>query len=69
MFPVRELGGRLIPEQALYRVALSLMEDSGDRFNFERSKRGDVMIIGKAEAIIDQFLRSSALWLMRESGF
>lgn len=60
----RERNGQLIPEKAIYRVVL----DVEGRPNSFRAQRGQVVIDGKARALLGDYLRSGLSVLIRESG-
>jgi len=63
----REKGRQIVPEQALYRVVLEPVAPyAGDQ---PQVLRGSVIIDGEAKAWAEDFMRSAAAFLVRESGF
>lgn len=63
----RDKGGQLIPEQAIYRVALSVQNLPPELA--EAQWRGRVVIHAQAEPLAWPYLRSAASVLVREAGF
>ena len=64
---VRQSDGRLVPEEALYRVLLAPDPAAGARA--PRAKPGRVSISGERESPAARFLRHALGVLVRESGF
>lgn len=65
--PVRETKHSLVPEQALYRVTLSLNADYAPRR--PQILRGRVVLYGEPKAYLDEVARSAAALFVREAGF
>lgn len=63
----REQNKRIVPEHALYRIALTVT----GAYTPARPQvlRGQVIITGKAEAWADEFIRTAAGFFVRESAF
>lgn len=67
---VRERDGRLVPEQAMYRVALAVDTAQGTDPALAwqgLSRRGEVVIRGRWEAPAERFVRNVMVVLMREA--
>ena len=69
--PVREKGGQLVPERAIYRVVLELAAPGGAAPAplSDRTWRGTVIIHAQAEAPAWRYLRQAAAVIVRELGF
>ena len=69
--PVREKGGQLVPERAVYRVVLELAAPGGAAPAplSDRTWRGTVIIHAQAEAPAWRYLRQAAAVIVRELGF
>ncbi|MCP4596118.1 site-2 protease family protein [Neptuniibacter sp.] len=64
---VRQSGKNLIPEEAVYKVTLSL--NSSYSSDEPRTLRGRVVIHGQARAYIDDFIQTAMAIFIRESVF
>ncbi|MFZ9408418.1 MAG: site-2 protease family protein [Burkholderiaceae bacterium] len=66
---VREKKGQFIPEQAVYRVVLSVAEDDPTVRDLRQSLRGQISIAAQSEAPAWRYLRQAGSVLVRELGF
>jgi putative peptide zinc metalloprotease protein len=66
---VREKKGQLIPEQAVYRVVLSVAADDPIIRDLHQSLRGQLSIHASSEAPAWRYLRQAGAVLVRETGF
>lgn len=64
---MRETRSGLVPEQAIYRLSLDMEQAYTPQQ--PRQLRGRVVIYGKPEAYLSEFIRSVAAVLLREAGF
>ena len=67
---VRERAGQLVPEQAMYRVALAVEAESATPAAHAAkalSRRGEVVIRGRWEAPAERFVRNVLMVVMREA--
>lgn len=64
--PARERGSQIVPDRAVYRVALRITEsiDAGTS-----SQRGQVVIYAEPTALLGDYFRAAVGVLVRESGF
>ncbi|MFO1257962.1 MAG: HlyD family efflux transporter periplasmic adaptor subunit [Gammaproteobacteria bacterium] len=63
---VRERNGQLMPEKAIYRVTLEVVE--GEAPGKLQTMRGKVVIQGAAQSFLGDYLKSALAVLIRESG-
>ncbi|GAA5316942.1 MAG: hypothetical protein AseanaTS_21460 [Candidatus Pelagadaptatus aseana] len=66
---VRESDSGLTPEQAHYRVTLTLDESQLEAAATLKSLRGNVVIQGQPKAYLDDFFRAVAVFFVREASF
>lgn len=64
--PARERGSLIVPDRAVYRVALRITESIGANTS---SQRGQVVIYAEATTLLGDYLRAAVGLLVRESGF
>lgn len=64
---VHETDEGTVPEQALYRVRLSILDEY--KPNKVRILRGKAILFGRPKAYIDDFTRAAAALFYREAGF
>lgn len=64
---VRERGGQLVPERAIYR--LTLIAPANERPPMLQALRGKVVIYGRPKSLLGDFMRSTLTLLVRESGW
>ncbi len=62
---VRERKGQLVPEQAVYRVVLTVDDPQAAH----RAQRGHLVIYGSPKTLLGDFLRTALAVLVRESGW
>lgn len=63
----REQNGQIIPEQAVFRILLSVESDPGSLR--DRLWRGHLVIRCTPQTIADRYLRNALMVLVREAGF
>jgi putative peptide zinc metalloprotease protein len=65
--PVRERNSQLIPDRAVYRVALRATQAPAG--NYSAVQRGEVIIYAQPQTLLGDYLRNVSGLLIRESGF
>jgi putative peptide zinc metalloprotease protein len=64
----RERNGRLIPQQAVYRVMLQV-EGNQPGVSAGHALRGRVVINGEGKSLLGDYLRTAATVVLREAGW
>lgn len=65
--PVRDRGGALVPEQALYRIVLTGTNAAAGNYSV-RFQRGRVVVFGEREALVSRFWQQALAVFYREAG-
>ena len=65
---VRESGGQLIPEDAIYRVVLQVQPGQMPETQLQ-SLRGRVVINGNRKSLLGDYVRTALNVLIRETGW
>ncbi|MDO8318064.1 HlyD family efflux transporter periplasmic adaptor subunit [Rhodoferax sp.] len=65
----RDSHGTLVPERAIYKVSLRVSTAQSTPNVLVGERRGQVVVYGQATALLEDFARTLATLLVRESGF